>query len=138
MHRHIWLSQIIISKQISEHLSRLSVNFVESYCYFRNWIAKNARETREIWVYTPALLFTFVYAHYKFNMFCANQNRETFLKSRICFFGLRWSTALWNISMFGSLSILPSCEVYYYNTQTIISTWYSLLLALCLILTIFP
>ena len=35
----------------------------------------------EIWFYTPALLFTFVNAHYKLNMLCTDQNRR--LKSRI-------------------------------------------------------
>ena len=57
--------------------------------------------------FVPLHFFLNLCTHiYKFSMFCTNQNRETFLKSRICFFGLRWSTALWNISMFGSLSIL--------------------------------
>ena len=52
---------------------------------------QQASETREIWFYTPALLFTFETrsTHYKFSMLCADQNREMFSQKPVLFFQLK-------------------------------------------------
>ena len=107
MHRHIWLSQIIISKQISEHLSCLSVNFVELLLFSE----LNRKECDTI---SPRNSWNFV-LHPRTSFYICERTLEIQYvvcrpkpspqKSHLCA-DSRWSTALWNISMYGSLSIL--------------------------------